>query len=146
MKKLSDLIEELNACREIRDLFADYKDSSSYICDAILERADSLIDIYNCDLIEWAKMHIGDIDEAADELGKPDSFIGYIQQGQFIYYEHILYDNLEDGILWAAYNELEEAGIEEITEEQKQEIEDFCSGLDNNNRFEDIKEVLDLIK
>lgn len=65
------------------DMLSEYS-GYIYICDAISERADSNVDIYNGDLIEWAKSHICEIDEAADELGKPDSFIGYIQQAQFL--------------------------------------------------------------
>ena len=117
---------------------------SSYICDAISERADNNVDVYNYDLIEWAKSHIAEIDEAAEELGKPDSFIGYIQQGQFLYYEHLMYDELDNGILWACYEAAKEY-TEEITEEQNKEIEELAESLDNNSRFEDITNGVALI-
>lgn len=145
MINIKEFLENSNEGDEIRDLFADYKGSSTYICDAISERADSLIDIYNCDLIDWAKNHICEIDDAADELGKPDSFIGYIQQGQFIYYEHELYDQLDDGIKWAVYSILDDAGIEELTDEQESAVDDFIDEIDNNNRFSDLDEVLNFI-
>lgn len=146
MINVKEFLENSKEGDEIHDLFADYKGSSSYICDAISERADSLINVYSYDLIEWAKNHICEIDEAADELGKPDSFIGYIQQGQFIYYEHKLYDQLDDGIKWAVYNILDNAGIEELTDEKESAVDNFIDGLDNNNKFSDLDEVLNILE
>ena len=137
MLNLETLQNELHLEWETTCLFSDYADSSTYICDGISEKADGLIDVYTYDLIEWAKSHISEIDEAAAELGKPDSFIGYIQQGQFMYYEHLMYDELDGGILWACYEAAKEYA-EEITEEQNKEIEELAESLDNNSRFEDI--------
>lgn len=144
MLNLETLQNDLNLEWETTCLFSDYADSSSYICDGITEKADSLIDIYNYDLIEWAKSHICEIDEAADELGKPNSFIGYIQQGQFVYYERLMYNELEDGILWACYEAAKEYA-EEITEEQNKEIEELAESLDNNSRFDEITDGIALI-
>lgn len=144
MLNLETLQNDLNLEWETTSLFADYQDSSSYICDAISERADSRIDIYNYDLIEWAKSHICEIDEAADELGKPDSFIGYIQQAQFLVFERELYNELENGILWACY-EASKDYDEEITEEQNKEIEELAESLDNNSRFDEITNGIALI-
>ena len=122
----------------------EYRDST-YICDAISERADSNVDIYNCDLIEWAKSHICEIDEAADELGKPDSFIGYIKQAQFIVNERNLYDGLESAIILYAWRIASER-IEEVTEEQADKLDAMDSIIDNNNRVEDIEsEVLEIL-
>lgn len=144
MLNLETLQNELNLEWETTCLFSDYADSSSYICDAIGEKADGLVDVYNYDLIDWAKSHIAEIDEAAEELGKPDSFIGYIQQAQFMYYEHLIYDELDNGILWACYEAAKEYA-EEITEDQNKEIEELAESLDNNSRFEDITNGVALI-
>lgn len=144
MLNLETLQNELNLEWETTCLFSDYADSSSYICDGISEKADGFIDIYNYDLIEWAKSHISEIDEAADELGKPDSFIGYIQQGQFLYYERLMYDELENGILWACYDSAKEYA-EEITDEQNEQIKELAESLDNNSRFDEITNGIALI-
>lgn len=144
MLNLEALQNELNLEWETSCLFSDYADSSSYICDGISEKADGFIDVYNYDLIEWAKSHIYEIDEAADELGKPDSFIGYIQQGQFLYYERLMYDELENGILWACYESAKEYA-EEITEEQNEQIKELAESLDNNSRFDEITDGIALI-
>lgn len=139
MKKIQDILNEINAEWETTALFEDYKNSSSYICDAISERSDSRIDIYTRDLLEWAGNHICDIDEAAEELGKPDSFLGYIQQAQFIVFERELYEDLENGILWAVYNEALNYA-EEITEDQETALDELAESIDNNSRFEEISE------
>ena len=137
MPNLEFLHNQFRTSAESRDFFKDYEGSSSYICDAITEYADSQVDIYNADLLDWAKYHLADIDEAADELGKPDSFIGYIQQAQYIVNERELYEDLENGILWACYEAAKEYA-EEITEEQNEAIEELAESLDNNSRFDDI--------
>lgn len=124
----------------------DYR-GSSYICDAISERADSMVDVYTYDLLEWAKTHICEIDEAAEELGKPDSFIGYIQQAQFLFNERQLYDGLNDAIIIEAWRIASEYA-EEVTEEQADKLDALDMIIDNNNRVEDIesevKNILDI--
>lgn len=144
MLNLETLQNEINVDDEVRYLFADYENSSSYICDAISERADSRIDIYTRDLLDWAGNHISEIDDAVNELGKPDSFLGYIQQAQFLFFERELYDDLENGILWACYEAAKEYA-KEITEEQNQEIEELADSLDNNSRFDEITDGIALI-
>lgn len=141
MKNLNTLIEELNADRDIKDLFQDYKNSSSYICDAISERADSMVDIYYCDCLEWAKSHLNDIEDANAELGVPEDgdIIKQIQQAQFFINEHDLYDNLRDGILWAIYKEALEYA-EEITDEQAESLELLADEIDDNTRMDAIKD------
>lgn len=129
---------------EALGMLNDYR-GSTYICDAISERADSNIDIYNDDLTEWAKSHICEIDEAADELGKPDSFIGYIQQAQFIVNERNLYEGLEKAIVLYAWKVASER-VEEVTEEQADRLNAMDTIIDNNNRVEDIEaEVLEIL-
>lgn len=123
---------------EALDMLNDYR-GSSYICDAISERADSNVDIYNYNLIEWAKSHIAEIDEAAEELGKPDSFIGYIQQAQFIVNERNLYEGLKSAIILYAWKIARER-VEEVTEEQAEKLDAMDLIIDNNNRVENIED------
>lgn len=146
MINIKEFVENHESDSETQRFFDDYSGSGCYICDAISEWADNQIDVYNYDLIEWAKNHICDIDAAVDELGKPDSFIGYIQQGQYVYYQNLLYEELDKGIEYAVYKTLLDNGIEEITEEQAEEVDSFINGLDNNNRFSDFNEVLEIVK
>ena len=132
---------------DVQQQFCEY--DNGYICDIISEIADRNIDIYNCDLFEWAKKHWEEIDYACQEFGMPDSkdtniIIKLIQQGQFYYYEQLLYEYLDNTLLNFCYYYVEhELRKMDITEEQQQEIEDKCTNVDNNDRLEDYTEFLD---
>lgn len=118
---------------------------SGYICDVISEISDSHVDIYYYDLFEWAKNNFSIIEEANEELGAPNDITKQIQQGQYIQYEREMYDNIDDMIQLFIYNYIyNNLDIEEITEEQKEELD--MLNYDNNDKLEniidDIKEIL----
>lgn len=129
-------------------LLNDYR-GSSYICDAINERADSNIDIYHNDLFEWAKSHIAEIDEAAAEFGIPEerTIIGLIQQAQFLENERNLNEGLESALVIYAW-QLAKDMIQEVTEEQADRLNAIDTVIDSCNRVEDIeaevKEILEI--
>lgn len=139
MKNIENIINEIDASEEIKDLFADYKNSSSYICDAISERSDSRIDIYYYDLFEWAKHNFDEIEAANEELGCPNDIIKQIQQAQFIVFERELYDELENGVIWAIYKAAEEYA-EEITEDQEKKLDELLDTIDSDSRFDEISD------
>lgn len=145
MLNLETLQNELNASDNIIELFENYS-GCHYICDAISEQADSNVDIYYYDLFEWAKHNFAEIEEANEELGCPNDIIKQIQQAQYLVNSRELYDELENGILWACYEAAKEYG-EEITEEQAEKIEELANSIDNNSYFEEItdgvKEIFD---
>ena len=92
-----NLKEEFNSLRlsDIgEELATNYDDG--YLCDIITEVADSNIDIYDYNLLEWAKGHLYEIKEAAEEFGAVEDIIKAIQQGQYYHYTNELYEELED--------------------------------------------------
>ena len=113
----------------------DYSDG--YICDVFTYIADSNIDIYVCDLFDWGKNNFEYINEATGEFGDPHDIIKQIQQGQFLAFEQELYDNQEDVLLYYGYNYLKDNDIK-LSEEQIEDFEDYVTGLDNNDRLDDI--------
>lgn len=133
--KIEDLRKELYT-GDFGDCFCDYDDG--YICDIVTEIADNHVDIYTNDLLDWAKDNYEYIDEANEELGRADDFLGEIKQGQFLYNERDLYDNLEDSLKLFAYVYIQNVlGIEEITEEQNENLLDY-DYTDNNDELENI--------
>ena len=141
--KIEELKKELFT-GDFGDCFWDYNDG--YICDIITEIADNHIDIYNSDLLEWAAGNYSYIDEAMQEFGKPDDFLQYIRQGQFLAYEQDLYNNLEDSLKNFMYTYIQDVlDVNEITEEQNDNLLDYDFS-DNNDTLENlidhIKEVL----
>ena len=150
MEKLK--IEELKKELFIGDLgeyFRDY--NSGYVCDIITEIADNHVDIYNYDLLEWAKNNYSYIEEAMDEFGTAtDSngkidFIRCIMQGQFLAYERDIYENLEDSLKFFMYDYIEkELKILELTEEQNENLLDWDFS-DNSERLENLIEHINEI-
>ena len=133
--KIEELKKELFT-GDFGDCFWDYNDG--YICDIITEIADNHIDIYNSDLLEWAAGNYSYIDEAMQEFGKPDDFLQYIRQGQFLAYEQDLYNNLEDSLKNFMYTYIQDVlDVNEITEEQNDNLLDYDFS-DNNDTLENL--------
>ena len=138
--------------REMNDISVDFcanqtADDSAYICDAITEYADNEVHIYYSDIFDFAKEHYDYVEQAIEEFGvatngKKVDLLRTIQQGEFLYNEEQLYDDLEDIVKLVAVNHLIDNDIE-LDEEQTEELFDKLEGIDNNDRFDDI---LDAIK
>lgn len=113
------------------------------ISDIIAETADNNVDIYNNDLMEWAKRNTSYIEDALREFGTPEDsnghpdFMRIIMQGQYYMYEQDLYNNIEDILKYWAYNYIEDKyNLTELTEEQNDEIEFL-----NYNNFEELEDI-----
>ena len=121
--KIEELKKELFT-GDFGDCFYDY--DNGCIGDIVTEIADNHVDIYNYDLLEWAKENYLYIDEAMQEFGKPDDFLQYIRQGQYYCYEKDLYENLEDSLKHFMYTYIENVlDIHELTEEQNNNLLDY---------------------
>lgn len=117
---------------DFADMMQDYT-GSAYICDAISEKADNEVDIYNSDLLEWAKTHLGDIEDANAEFGAPNDIIKQIMQAQYKVNSDALYEGMDDGLKLAAWR-LAKDHAEEVTEEQAAELD--AVSLDHNDRID----------
>lgn len=133
--KIEELKKELFT-GDFGDCFWDYNDG--YICDIISEIADNHVDIYNDDLIEWAKENYSYIEEAIQEYGKPDDFFQFIRQGQYYAYSQDLYENLEDSLKNFMYTYIQDVlDVNEITEEQNDNLLDYDFS-DNNDTLDNL--------
>ena len=146
--KIEDLKKELY-CGDYGEYFRDY--NNGYICDIITEIADNNIDIYNSDLMDWAKGNTSYIEEALEEFGTPTNnrgqadFMRIIQQGQYLCNEQDLYNNLEDSLKFFMYDYIEkELKIKELTEEQNDNLLDWDFS-DNNEHLENLIEHIENI-
>lgn len=143
MKKIEELKKDL-FLGDLGEYFRDY--DNGYICDIISKIADNKVDIYYSDLFEWAKYNFDIIQEANEEFGTPTDITKQIQQGQYLYNERDLYDNLEDIIKFYIYDYIEkDLKIEELTQEQVEEIENEIDFTDNNEQLENIIEKVNEI-
>lgn len=144
IEKMAELKNGLDD--EVLDLFdvvVDYKECC-YICDMINEVADSFVDIYNSDLLDWAKNNYEYIEEALDEFGTPtDSngradFFQIIRQGEYLYYDRLFYDNLDDFIKYYVLKYLIDNKINIDDEKLEELLEVDSTDIDNNDYLEDI--------
>ncbi len=136
-----NLKEEFNSLRlsDIgEELATNYDDG--YLCDIIAEVADSNIDIYTYNLLEWAKSHLYEIEEAAKEFGAVEDIIKAIQQGQYYCYTNELYEELENIIKGIALDYLINIDAQ-LTAEQLDELFSRLNEIDNVNTFDDIREI-----
>lgn len=146
--KIEDLKKDLYF-GDLGDYFRDY--NNGYIGDIIAEIADNNIDIYNSDLMDWAKGNTSYIEEALEEFGTPTNnrgqadFMRIIQQGQYLCNEQDLYNNLEDSLKFFMYDYIEkELKIKELTEEQNDNLLDWDFS-DNNEQLENLIEHIENI-
>ena len=146
MKNVKELLKEIEKENEFLEVdvtsFRGYSDG--YICDIVSELADNNVDIYNSDLLEWAKDNYSYIDEATAELGHGKDFINDVQIGQYYYNNNEIYNNLKEYLRYFAYDYLlNTKGIETIKDEDIENIDSELNCIDNNNRLSDVELIID---
>lgn len=141
MKELKSGLDD-----EVLDLFdtgVNYN-GCYYICDMITEVADSYVDIYNSDLLDWAKNNYNYIEEALDELGTPQDnngkadFFQMIRQGQYLYYDNLFCDNLDNFIKYYVLKYLIDNKINIDDEKLEELLKVDSTDIDSNDYLEDI--------
>lgn len=139
IKKLYNKLESSIDCLTDYDI--------GYICDIISEIADSQVDISYCDLTDWANGHFEEISETVSEFGWDgcgEDLYKAVQLAQFRENENEMYSELLEGLENFALSYLEHGlKIQEITEKSWEEIQDFLSDIDNNNKLKEITDFLD---
>lgn len=145
MEKIKERKEELknNLSNTYCDNICDY--NSGYICDVITEISDSNIDIYYYNLFEWCKNNFSYVNDWIDECGSSGDIIKDIQGGQYKQISDDLYENMEEMLLLFTYDYLYNNNIK-LNAEQLEELEESIATLDNNDRLEDIMEMIEDIR
>lgn len=151
-KELIELFQNKVDCIDIDGYAEDVLNlyNSGCIYESIIDYANSLCDIYNHDLLQWASTNINLVDDYFDCLGKIEvssvkDICNIISSSQSMYFEDLTKNNIIDIIEIYAYNYVinKLSNIDDIviTEEQ---IDDFLTSLraiDEYNYFEDIDEL-----
>ena len=138
-EKIKDLKDNLQ--NTFCDNICDY--DNGYICDVISEISDNNIDIYYYNLFDWLKNNYSDVEDAIDEFGEPRDAKGHfdiikaIQQGQYYQFTNELYENFEDMMLLFIYDYLQKNDIN-LNDEQIEELENYISSVDNNDKLDDV--------
>jgi hypothetical protein len=148
MKKVNELLNDIiydkldDEGENMLDSFITYKEGS--ISDILREIAETEIDIYNADLLEWLGDNYGFFEEYINNngVGKDFKLFQTIMGAQF---EYLSFNIGSDLLLGYAYkyilNELE---TDEVSETQRGSIEKLVKELDDLDLFR--KEIKTLIK
>lgn len=136
---------------EVLDLFENGVDYNGCccICDMITEVADSSVDVYNDDLLDWAKNNYDFIEDALDEFGTPQDsngkadFFQMIRQGEFLYYDNLFYDNIDNFIKYYVLKYLIDNKISIDDEKLEELLEVDSTDIDNNDYLEDIDDYVE---
>lgn len=128
-----------------KDFASDYDlNTSSYFCDLITEYADSQVDLYNYDLIEWFRYNYEYVEQAVAEFGVDErnfDIFRLFQSGQYLQNTELLYQDEQEIVSLMVVNylleneeeiegELEESELEEMFDEIKSQF-DICERLEN---------------
>lgn len=142
---------------DVFESFMDWSSSCSYICDAISEIADNMVDIYTYDLWDNAKDVQEYIEQALSEglcnLDSSNTDLDKIfQAGEYEYYTTALYDNIDSlctnyilrnmkdkNIVFAFLKETTNT-TEDIIKDLYERLDDDIDEIDSdhNNRFYDL--------
>lgn len=142
MLKINELYNNLNSNG---DCLTDY--NRGYICDVISEIADSQVDIYYSDLREWANGHFEGIANAISEFGWDgcgEDLYKAVQMAQYMENEKEIYSELLESLENFALSYMEhDLKMQEISEENWEEIQNFLFEIDNDDRLEEVTDFID---
>lgn len=124
----------------------DYRDSSTYICDAAMEIADSSTSIYYSDITSFIADNVEAVNDAIEEFGWEGCGGDLYKAGQMAEYQAIeqeIYEKLIEGLLVCAYDFLHyDLKIDAIPEELDDAIFDWCKDAESNDRMDDIPDKI----
>ena len=126
-------------------LAGDYNGCSSYIDDAIQERADSETSIYYHDIIKFISENVEAVNDTINEFGWDGAGADLYKAGQlteFLQIENSYRENMEGIVKFAAILDLIDAGKTEITAEAWEAITAELESIDGGNRFDDITDIV----
>lgn len=149
LKEHIEQYEKDNKCLDISlDYVSDYANSSKYISDWVSEVADSNIDIYTGELLDWVAKDLINyqyVEQAIEEGFAPtDDFIKMLTGGQFLYYSEFIREHIEDYLIYYALLYLDSL---EIESQNIDSIVDELYNLDYKDfeKFSEIEEAIDEI-
>lgn len=148
---VEELMNELETGDYGKEL-ADYS-CGTYICEAISEIADRNTSIYYSDIINFISENVEDVNNTIEEFGWDGCGSDLYKAGQMAEYcaiKNEIYECLDDSMKYYALNYYENLDIHnekidtsEISEDLWEEIENYCDGVNHNDTFLVIEEIID---
>ena len=145
MVKVVDLKNGLEL-GEYGEYLNDYRDSSTYICDAISEIADSNASIYWSDIEKFISENVEEVSDTINEYGWDGCGRDLYKAGQMAESLSIgreIYDNMADSLFMAACDFLIcDLRMEEIPEELADAIREWADDADSGDRMDEIPDKI----
>ncbi len=145
MLKVSEI--KRNKLNSYIDCLNDY--DNGYICDIVVEIADSHTSIYYSDIIEFISNNVEEVNGAIEEYGWDGCGSDLYKAGQIAECrknENEMYEELEQGLFNVALSYIEYTlEVDGISDKQLDEIDNLCYDTDNNDRLEDFLEKVEEI-
>ena len=127
------------------DRLNDYRDSNTYICDAIAEIADSDTSIYYSDIIAFISKNPEALSDVVAEglytVGNGTEYDLYKhgQAAEYMMIERDIYDHMRDAVMLCAVDFIRyDLGRTTIPAELAELVADLADEADNNDRMRDI--------
>lgn len=141
-----DLLDELDTGNH-GDRLTDYRDSSTYICDAIAEIADADTSIYYADILDFVRENPCSLsDVIAEGLYDPShnyNFYEHAQAAEYMTIERDIYDHFADSLMMAAVDFIRyDLGIVEMPEELAELLHEWCEEADTGDRMDEIPDKI----
>ena len=131
------------------EYLTDYRDSSSYICDAIMEIADNHTSIYYHDILEFIKKKPESLAEVVAEglyevhSGREYDLFKHGQAAEYMMIERDIYDHLRDSIMVATLDFIQyDLELVEIPDDLAELVEEWVDNADNNDRMDEIPDKI----
>jgi hypothetical protein len=147
MKKNLEIKEIIEKLKEKSCDYAEYLcdyDGNSYICDAFSEIADNNISTFYCDIINYLKNHVDEVNDIINEYSWNGVNRDIYKATQYAQCNDIfsqLNNDLHNAIKLYALNFLQKNNIAKITEEQYNILVEELGSIDNNSYIEEITDV-----
>jgi len=148
MVEVSTLADSLDL-GDNADRLNDYRDSDSYICDAISEIADSDTSIYYTDILNFISENPEALaDVVAEGLYTVDSSTEYDlykhgQAAEYMMIERDIYNHLRDAVLLCAVDFIRyDLKRETIPADLADLLQEWADNADNNDRMNDIPDKI----
>lgn len=144
---LTDIIAPIKG--EYAEDLLDYN-GSVYICDAIAEIADNHTSIYYSDILSFISSNPEALAEVVEEglymvdSRHPYDLYKHGQAAEYMTIERDIYNHLDDAIrAYAAHYLRTTYHVETVSAETWDAIAADLDDIDNNNRFDDITDIID---
>lgn len=144
--KVKEKMEEILEYTNFAEDFLNYS-AKKGIYSVMRQFSEFYVDISNDDLWSWAKRYSNWVEEALleYEYNRELSIENIFQLGQRLYYEDLIYKELNEIIRYLAYEYLERNAIHEISLKDARFLDKYLEDINMINTIEEIYNIVESV-